>query len=70
MEIENVAIYDILGRLVGAYPCGRPNSAKGLKRESANGAITIDVSHLSSGVYIVQCRDEINRVLTGKFVKK
>jgi hypothetical protein len=66
-KIDNVAIYDLLGRLVGAYPCGRPDSAKAGTRESANAAdaITIDVSHLPRGAYIIKVDGK-----TGRFVKK
>jgi hypothetical protein len=66
MEIENVEVYDLLGRFVGAYPCGRPNSAKAGTRESAKaaGAITIDISHLPRGAYIIKVDSKI-----GRFVK-
>jgi hypothetical protein len=39
--IDNVTIYDVVGRTVGAYPCGRPEN-------------TIDVSHLAKGMYFLK----------------
>jgi hypothetical protein len=67
LTIENVEIYDITGRLVGAHPCGRPDSANGQTREGANKetSITIDVSHLSKGVYMIRVNGK-----TGRFVKE
>jgi hypothetical protein len=53
LEIESVEVYDITGSLVGAYPCGRPNSAKARTQEGAK-AMVIDISHLPAGIYFVQ----------------
>jgi hypothetical protein len=54
-KIQNLAVYDISGRLV---------ILKNLNDHKAD-AITIDVSHLPRGVYIIKVAGK-----TGKFVKK
>ena len=56
LTIENIEIYNIVGQMVGVYPCGRPNNAE---------TITIDVSHLSSGMYYLKIADR-----TVKFLKE
>jgi hypothetical protein len=48
--MENVAVYDVVGRLVGAYPCGRPE-------------ITIDVSHLAKGMYFLKIGNKMVKFL-------
>ncbi|GHV44615.1 hypothetical protein FACS1894180_6180 [Bacteroidia bacterium] len=53
--LTNVAIFDAMGRTVGARFIAPAN----------NGAQTIDISHLPSGVYIVKAGGK-----TGKFIKK
>jgi hypothetical protein len=69
LTIDNVEVYDISGRLVGTYPCGRPNSAKGLKREGANAesSIVINVSSLPKGVYMIKLIEN-KHISTQKFV--
>ena len=38
---DNIEIYSVTGQMVGAYPCGRPET-------------TIDVSHLPNGIYFIK----------------
>ena len=56
LTINNVEIFDISGRNVGAYPCGRPLN-------SDNNKITIDISHLPDGVYFLKIGNEMVRVV-------
>jgi uncharacterized repeat protein (TIGR02543 family) len=54
--INNVEIVDLSGRIVGAYPCGRPNA-------------TINVSMLPQGFYFVRIETD-KGIVTEKFVKE
>jgi len=55
-RIENVEVYDINGRTVGAYPCGRPET-------------TINVSHLPEGTYLLKIQTE-QGTQTRKIIKR
>jgi hypothetical protein len=46
LTIDNVTVYDVVGRSVGAYPCGRPEN-------------TIDVSHLEKGMYYLKINNKV-----------
>ena len=59
-SLKDIQIFDITGRLVGAYPCGRPND---------NGTITINISHLPQGLYLLKINTN-KGVVTKKVVKK
>jgi len=54
--IDNVEVFDVYGRAVGAYPCGRLKT-------------TINISHLSAGIYFVKIRTEQDEVVR-KVVKE
>ena len=45
-EDAEIGIYDIVGKMVGAYPCGRPE-------------MTIDVSHLANGMYFLKIDNKV-----------
>jgi hypothetical protein len=54
LRIENVTIYDIMGRPVEAY-CIRPNE---------NGAeILMNISHLSAGIYFLKIGNETVKIV-------
>jgi hypothetical protein len=60
LKIENVEIYDIYGRKVGAK---FPSFQEGCRD---SGGVVFDISHLTPGVYFVK----INNEIAGKFVKE
>jgi hypothetical protein len=41
LQVKNIEIFDIYGRIVGAFPCGRPD-------------IEINISHLPRGIYFIK----------------
>jgi len=45
LSVERIDIFDVYGRNVGAYPCGRPET-------------TINIAHLQAGVYFVKITTE------------
>jgi len=49
-DIENIEIFDADGRLVGAYPCDRPDT-------------TINISHLIEGIYFLKINGETIKVI-------
>jgi hypothetical protein len=63
LTIENVEIYDVMGRSVGANLRVRPNT---------DSTMTINVESLPVGVYFLRAygKDAINRVSTARFVKQ
>jgi hypothetical protein len=67
LTIENVEIYDMMGRTVGANLYGRPNIGRPQIGQSEIGQseIVLDVSGLPSGVYILRIGTQ-----TAKFIKK
>jgi len=50
-----IEIFDVYGRTVGAYPCGRPEA-------------TINIAHLPAGIYFVKVKNE-NSEITQKVIK-
>jgi len=56
LRIKSVEIFDVYGRIVGTYPCGRPETA-------------IDISYLPTGIYFVKIRTEAGDVVR-KVVKE
>ena len=59
LTIENVEIFDLTGKTVGAHLYGRPN---------IDGTTTINVEFLPSGVYFVKITTE-NGTITQKIIK-
>jgi len=47
---ENIKIFNIMGSLVGVYPCGYPDT-------------TINISHLSEGIYFLKINGETVKVI-------
>jgi len=47
---ENIKIFNIMGSLVGTYPCNSPDT-------------TIDISHLIKGVYFLKINGETVKVI-------
>ena len=58
LTIENVEIFDLLGKIVGVYPCGRPV-----------GETIIDIFHLPTGMYFVRILTNEGAV-TKKIIKQ
>jgi len=56
LRITSVEIFDVYGRTVGAYPCGRPET-------------TINISHLPEGTYVLKIQTE-QGVQTRKIIKQ
>ena len=56
LTIDNVEVFDVYGRKVGAYPCGRPET-------------TINISELPAGVYFLRIKTEQGEVVK-KVVKQ
>ena len=54
--IDNIKIYSVAGQMVGAYPCGRPQT-------------TIDISHLANGIYFLRIQTKTNTIID-KIVKQ
>ena len=71
LEIINVEIFDIFGRVVGAYPCGRPERTTPPFGHPSNngGEFTLDISNAPSGIYFIRIQTE-NDVVTRKIVKQ
>jgi hypothetical protein len=59
-----LSIYDIFGREVATDMLSSPQVGEG--RE---GGWTVDISSLPQGMYIIICKDKLNRILSGKFIK-
>jgi hypothetical protein len=59
LRIENVEVFDLIGKSVGAYPCGRPESTQN----------TFDISKVPSGIYFIRIQTETG-VVTKKVVKQ
>jgi len=57
-EGDVIEIYSIVGQLVGAYPCGRPETC-------GHPETTIDVSHLTNGMYFLKVGNKM-----AKFVRE
>jgi hypothetical protein len=51
---EICELFDITGKCVGAYPCGRPDN---------NGNAVIDISHLQNGMYYLRVGSEVVKVV-------
>ena len=47
---EDIKIFNIMGSLVGMYPCGSPDT-------------TVDISHLIKGVYFLKINGETVKVI-------
>jgi hypothetical protein len=56
LRVLGVEIFDVFGRLVGAYPCGRPDTV-------------INILHLQGGFYFVRIQTEAGEVIR-KVVKE
>jgi uncharacterized protein YjdB len=67
LTIENIEIFDVMGRNVGANLYGRPNNTD--IGQSNIGKSEIDISHLPSGVYFIQIKTE-NEMITRKVIKQ
>jgi len=52
--INNIQIFDMVGRLVGSYPCGRPDYS---------GTATINISHLPQGLYILRAGSQVVKII-------
>jgi hypothetical protein len=50
---NDIEIYDVVGQMVGAYPCGRPE----------NDEITIDISHLAQGLYFLKIGNKTIKII-------
>jgi hypothetical protein len=59
-RVEGIEIFNLLGKSVGAYPCGRPN---------ADGTMTINVESLPAGMYFVRITTD-KGIVTKKVIKK
>jgi len=53
--LKSVEVFDVYGRSVGAYPCGRPKT-------------TINIAHLQAGLYFVKVSTDAG-VITRKIIK-
>ena len=56
-DIKGIEIFDVFGRTVGAYPCGRPEKTE----------TTFDLSNVPAGIYFVRITTE-NNVITKKII--
>jgi hypothetical protein len=64
LRVTNVEIFDVLGRNVGAHPCG------GFPENANNTHIQIDISHLPDGIYVVKVRLSNDEVVVQRLVKQ
>jgi len=69
-KVENVEIFDVFGRAVGVYPCGRPERTTPPFGHPSNngGEFTIDISNVPTGMYFFRITTE-NGIINRKIVK-
>jgi len=66
-RIENIEIFDMLGRSVGTNLCVRPENQTS---EIGQPDIEINISDVPSGVYFIRIQTENGRIVTRKVVKQ
>ena len=69
-EVENVEIYDIVGKCVQSAPFNSPEGGKLPSFGGAGGGeISIDISHLPNGMYILKIHDINKQISVFKILK-
>jgi hypothetical protein len=63
-RVQSIEIFDVMGRSVGTYPCGRPEG----NPLGVASTLRLDISHLQNGIYFVRITTE-NGIITKKIIK-